>query len=57
MGVTTGIQLGAYPTDTIRPVIDPRANYRRVKLGDPKGANPDEWPEDLRIREFPTVAR
>lgn len=25
----------------------------RVRLAEPAGANPDEWPEDLRVREFP----
>ena len=25
----------------------------RIVLRDPKGGNPDEWPEDLRVREFP----
>ena len=24
---------------------------------DPKGGDPDEWPEDLRIRQFPEVTR
>ena len=26
-----------------------------VLLKDPKGGDPSEWPEDLRVREFPTV--
>jgi len=25
------------------------------RLGDPKGGDPDEWPEDLRVREWPAV--
>lgn len=25
----------------------------RIRLRDPKGGDPDEWPEDLRVREFP----
>ncbi len=29
---------------------------RSVILADPKGGDPDEWPDDLRIREFPTPA-
>ncbi len=29
---------------------------RSVMLADPKGGDPDEWPDDLRIREFPTPA-
>lgn len=28
---------------------------RYLKLRDSKGGNPDEWPEDLRVREFPRV--
>lgn len=27
----------------------------RVRLRDPKGGDPSEWPEDLRVREFPVV--
>lgn len=29
----------------------------RIHLRDRKGGDPDEWPEDLRVREFPEVAR
>jgi protein gp37 len=29
----------------------------RVRLPDKKGGNPDEWPADLRVREFPESAR
>lgn len=28
-----------------------------LNLKDRKGANPSEWPADLRVREFPEVAR
>lgn len=28
-----------------------------IKLNDPKGGDTNEWPEDLRIREFPEVVR
>ena len=28
-----------------------------LQLRDRKGGNPDEWPEDLKVREFPEVAR
>lgn len=38
-------QLGANPVDSHA--------RRAVKLEDPKGANLAEWPEDLRLREFP----
>jgi len=46
-------QLGAYP------ILDPR--YVRPgatrRLRDRAGADPSEWPEDLRVREFPEVHR
>lgn len=36
--------------------------YQRYKPGsfdapirDPKGGDPSEWPEDLRVREFPEI--
>ena len=35
------------------PTPDEWACYG-IKLADSKGGNPDEWPEDLRIRELPT---
>ena len=44
-------QLGSYP------ILDPRFDRsisgatRRLRAG--KGNNPSEWPEDLRVREFP----
>lgn len=54
---------GDYPhewpmdTDTDDWRLDPARNYQgarcRVILGDRKGGNWSEWPEDLRIREFP----
>jgi len=31
------------------------APWARQVAKDPSGANPEEWPEDLRIREFPKV--
>lgn len=31
----------------------PELNGRQVLLRDPKGGDPAEWPEDLRVREFP----
>lgn len=45
-------QLGSYP------ILDPRYNrtlpgFRR--LNHPKGGDPSEWPEDLRVREMPEV--
>jgi protein gp37 len=29
------------------------APYQRIRLKDPKGGDPEEWPEDVRIREYP----
>jgi protein gp37 len=56
---------GDYPhewpmdTDTDDWHLDPSRNYQgapcRVMLGDRKGGNMNEWPEDLRIREMPEV--
>lgn len=34
-----------------RKIVD--SEFRTMSLRDPKGGDPDEWPEDLRIREFP----
>lgn len=42
------------------PAAKVREYYGRsieLKLGDRHGAKPDEWPPDLRIREFPVVSR
>lgn len=30
--------------------------HRKLLLSDPKGGNPDEWPDDLRVRQFPKDA-
>ena len=40
-------QLGA------QPVIGAAGFHKAVSLRDRKGGNPDEWPADLRVREFP----
>jgi len=45
-----------------RPFLDsagqpPPGTLIRVRLADRSGANPAEWPEDLRVREFPEVRR
>ncbi len=42
-------QLGAMPFDPNR--IDEKLGY--VDLRDRKGGDPQEWPEDLRVRQFP----
>lgn len=31
------------------------AHYHEIKLSDPKGGDPSEWPPELRVREFPEV--
>ncbi len=59
-------QLGAYPLLTgmcddnsmkldghLRVSPEPEMGGFRVHFNDPKGGDPAEWPEDLRIREFP----
>lgn len=42
-------QLGA------RPMLGPGDTFKLnpIQITDPKGGDPSEWPEDLRIREFP----
>lgn len=40
-------QLGAYPTN--------REGERCPNINHPKGANPNEWPEELRVRQFPNI--
>lgn len=40
----------------IRPE-DKRAFRKSVKLNHPKGGDPEEWPEDIRVRQFPEVSR
>lgn len=46
-------QLGAKPVD--RP--SPQFCHEPIKLQDRKGGDWSEWPTDLRVREFPQVAR
>lgn len=41
-------QLGANAIET-----DPLYGYINIRLRDSKGGDPSEWPEDLRVREFP----
>ncbi|MFN7132217.1 MAG: DUF5131 family protein [Myxococcales bacterium] len=46
-------QLGA---QAINGSLDARIyTDRRLRLGDRKGGEPNEWPEDLRVREWPEV--
>lgn len=55
-------QLGAHPLHTVvYPPIpgarrNPRTVLERLKLKDSKGGDPSEWPDDLRVREWPAVA-
>jgi len=55
-------QVGSFPYDS-REVVGSYASaedrdagtlHERIKLKDRKGGNPSEWPEALRVREFPT---
>lgn len=45
-------QLGRYPEEEITAPRDGHKWMRRVVLKDRKGGIMDEWPEDLRIRQF-----
>ena len=45
-------QLGAKPYQS--PRHDGATGYE-IRLRDKKGADPAEWPEDLRVRQWPTV--
>jgi protein gp37 len=57
-------QLGADPVEPVlgmeatRQVNQPfmGSGWAHLKLDDPKGGDPSEWPEDLRVREFPAKA-
>jgi protein gp37 len=42
-------QLGARPYDAVEALLD----NGDIRLRDPKGGDPNEWPADLRVREFP----
>jgi protein gp37 len=48
-------QLGALPMHRVRPPRgnDPRSGVEPFPIRDRKGGNPTEWPEDLRVRQFP----
>lgn len=52
-------QLGAVvtgdPEEFPSAIHDYGDGHRTFRLIDPKGANPDEWPRDLRVREMPEV--
>lgn len=48
-------QLGARPEQFRAPTgaPDDAGDVVPLSLRDPKGGDPDEWPEDLRVREVP----
>lgn len=52
-----GDELAAWPMDTDTSDRDNEWNYQgariRIRLKDRKGGDWNEWPEDLRLREFP----
>lgn len=49
-------QLGSNPIQTACYIEGVAATYQKLKLKDKKGGTIDEFPEDLRIRQFPTLA-
>lgn len=49
-------QLGARPLALFDDLGIGVLTERPLKLRDPKGGDPDEWPADLRVREFPRSA-
>jgi protein gp37 len=51
--------IGPCPADYIHlepHLMDGRVGWRLDLLRDRKGGDPSEWPEDLRVREYPTAA-
>ena len=53
MGETTAIQWAHHTFNPWRGTYDPA---RAVLIKHSKGGDPAEWPEDLRVREFPEVS-
>ncbi|MEG4497005.1 phage Gp37/Gp68 family protein [Microcoleus sp. F10-C6] len=49
-------QLGSNPIQTACYIHGVVATYQKLKLKDKKGGTIDEFPQDLRIRQFPTLA-
>jgi protein gp37 len=49
-----GIDLGAFEHDVYGFTEEYQGAHCRVPLHDRAGADPAEWPEDLRVQEFPT---
>lgn len=52
--VTTNANLWDFAPSQLTPWGNVAASAR-IKLNDPKGGDWDEWPEDLRVRQFPEV--
>jgi len=50
-------QMGSKPTTDHRTRPKDEGAHWTTLLKDKKGGNPDEWPADLRVREFPEVAK
>ncbi len=50
-------QLGTRPYDSARriSITGPGSHAIEIDLAHPKGGDPDEWPEDLRVREYPAA--
>jgi len=46
-------QLGSNPIDNNEYIIDVATNNFSLRLKDPKGGDINEFPEDLKIRQFP----
>lgn len=49
-------QMGANPEEEVTAPRDGYKWMRRVVLKDRKGGDPLEWPEDLRVRQFPEAS-
>ena len=47
-------QLGSAPIETETYIMDIADTYHQLKLKDRKGGDIDEFPDDLKVREFPT---
>jgi hypothetical protein len=48
-------QLGGNPVEVAEPADYVPKTLRRLRLADRKGGDTAEWPEDLRVRQFPEV--
>ncbi len=46
-------QLGADVTDGPLDINEPNGKLRAISLSDSHGGNMEQWPEDIRVREFP----